>query len=179
MQLVMVVPHNPQWQQRFEQESQQIAKALDSTVVAVHHIGSTSIPNIYAKPIIDCLVEVRAITQVDQHSGAMAALGYEVMGEYGIPGRRYFRKDNAASIRTHHIHVFEVGSDHIRRHLAFRDYMKTHPEDAQGYSNLKRHLAKTHPEDIEAYMEGKHDFIQAIDAKAAMWRSPFRDDSSS
>jgi GrpB-like predicted nucleotidyltransferase (UPF0157 family) len=92
------------------------------------------------------------------------------MGEYGIPGRRYFRKHDAAGVRTHHVHVFEVGSAQIERHLAFRDYLRSHPAEAQAYSELKRRLAQTHPTNIEAYMDGKHGFIQAIDAKAAVWR---------
>ena len=100
----------------------------------------------------------------------MGDLGYEAMGEYGIPGRRYFRKHNAMGVRSHHVHVFEVGSAQIDRHLAFRDYMRTHPHDARAYSDLKRQLAKAHPTDIEAYMDGKDAFIQAMDVKAAEWR---------
>ncbi|MEM1425212.1 MAG: GrpB family protein [Cyanobacteria bacterium P01_H01_bin.130] len=171
MRKVEVVPHNPIWRQVFESESRDIASALGENVAAIYHIGSTAIPGIYAKPIIDCLVAVRAIAQVDGQNEAMARLEYESMGEFGIPGRRYFRKDNAAGIRTHHVHGFEVGSAHIERHLAFRDYMRAHPADALAYSNLKRQLAKAHANDIEAYIDGKDDFIQAMDAKAALWRS--------
>jgi GrpB-like predicted nucleotidyltransferase (UPF0157 family) len=92
MRKVEVVPHDPKWRSAFEVESNQVAEALGENVVAVHHIGSTAIPGIYAKPIIDLLVEVKDIVQVDRQSLSMQALGYEVMGEYGIPGRRYFRK---------------------------------------------------------------------------------------
>jgi GrpB-like predicted nucleotidyltransferase (UPF0157 family) len=91
---VEVVPHNPTWRNEFERESKQVTLALGENVVAVHHIGSTAIPNIYAKPVIDLLVEVKNITQVDERNYAMEALGYEAMGEFGIPSRRYFRKDN-------------------------------------------------------------------------------------
>lgn len=171
MRKVEVRPHNPQWSKAFKQESPSLRKILGANLVALHHIGSTAIPNIYAKPIIDVLGEVKAIAAVDLCNPAMVALGYEVMGEYGIPGRRYFWKGNPAGIRTHHIHLFETGSDQIERHLAFRDYMRTHPEEAQAYSNLKRKLATAHPTDIEAYVNGKQNFIQAIDQKAALWRS--------
>ena len=170
MRKVEVVPHNPHWQTAFKQESQRIFKALGSNLVAAHHIGSTAIPDIYAKPVIDILGEVRAIAAVDQQNNAMASLGYVAMGEYGIIGRRFFRKDNAAGIRTHHLHLFPVVSLEIERPLAFRDYLKAHPDDAQTYSSLKQKLAKAHPTNIEAYMDGKHDFIQAMDRKAAMWR---------
>lgn len=101
----------------------------------------------------------------------MESLGYEVMGEYGIPGRRYFRKDNREGTRTHHIHAFEAGSAEVERHLAFRDYMIAHPGDAQRYSELKRRLAEKHPQSIDGYMDGKDGFIKEMDRRAAQWRT--------
>jgi GrpB-like predicted nucleotidyltransferase (UPF0157 family) len=171
MRKVEVVPHNPQWRDAFEAEAKHVAVALGENVVAIYHIGSTAIPNIYAKPIVDLLVEVRDITEVDGQSSAMKSLGYEVMGEYGIPGRRYFRKDNQEGIRTQHIHAFEAGSAEVERHLAFRDYMIAHPGDAQKYSELKRKLAEQHPQSIDAYMDGKDGFIKEMDRRAAQWRT--------
>jgi GrpB-like predicted nucleotidyltransferase (UPF0157 family) len=167
---VEVVPHNITWRNEFERESKQVALALGENVVAVHHIGSTAIPNIYAKPVIDLLVEVNNITQVDERNFAMGALGYEAMGEFGIPSRRYFRKDNEVGIRTHHVHTFEADSPEIERHLAFRDYMIAHPEDAQQYSELKRALVKKlHGSDIEGYMDGKDEFIKETEKRAVAW----------
>ena len=171
MRKVEVVPHNPRWRDAFEAEAKHVAAALGENVVAIHHIGSTAIPNIYAKPVIDLLVEVRDITEVDEQSSAMESLGYEVMGEYGIPGRRYFRKDNREGIRTHHIHVFEAGSAEVERHLAFRDYMIAHPREAQRYSEMKRKLAEEHPQSIDGYMDGKDGFIKEMDRRAARWRT--------
>lgn len=168
---VEVVPHDPSWRGAFETESKQIALALTENVVAIHHIGSTAIPQIHAKPIIDMLVEVKDITKVDKQTSAMEALGYEAMGEFGISGRRFFRKGNEAGIRTHHIHTFEVTSPQIERHLAFRDYMISHPENAQQYSELKRELANKYHDNIQGYMDGKNGFIKAMDQKAANWRS--------
>ncbi len=169
MKKVEVVPHNSRWRNAFEAEAKHIGDALGKNVVALHHIGSTAIPDIYAKPVIDLLVEVGNITEVDERSSAMEALGYEAMGEFGIPGRRYFRKDNQEGIRTYQIHVFEAGSAQIDRHLAFRDYMIAHPEDARKYSELKRKLAKEHSESINGYMDGKNSFIKEIDRKALLW----------
>jgi GrpB-like predicted nucleotidyltransferase (UPF0157 family) len=171
MRKVEVVPHNPQWRDAFAAEAKHVAAALGENVVAIHHIGSTAIPNIYAKPVIDLLVEVRDITEVDGQRAAMESLGYEVLGEYGIPGRRYFRKDNQAGVRTHHIHAFAAGSAEVVRHLAFRDYMIAHPGEAQRYSELKRKLAAEHPQSMDGYMDGKDDFIKAIDRRAAQWRT--------
>jgi GrpB-like predicted nucleotidyltransferase (UPF0157 family) len=171
MRKVEVLPHDPLWRDAFEAEAKHIAAALGENVVAVHHVGSTAIPNIYAKPVVDLLVEVGDIAEVDGRSSAMESLGYEVMGEYGIPGRRYFRKDNYEGIRTHHVHAFKVGSVEVARHIAFRDYMIAHPEDAQRYSELKRKLAEEHPQSMDAYMDGKDDFIKEMDRRAARWRT--------
>ena len=171
MRKVEVVPHDPKWRDAFEVESQSVAAALGENVVIVHHIGSTAIPTIYAKPIVDLLVEVKDITKVDGQSSAMESLGYEAMGEFGIPGRRFFRKDNQEGVRTHNVHIFEKGSAQVERHLAFRDYMLAHPEDAQQYSELKRELAKKYPQDIDGYMDGKDEFIKDMDKKAAQWRT--------
>ncbi len=171
MKKVEVVPHDPRWRNAFEAEAKHIAAALGENVVAVHHIGSTAISNIYAKPVVDLLVEVRDITEVDGRSSAMETLGYEVKGEFGIPGRRYFRKDNQGGIRTHQIHAFEVGSAEVERHLAFRDYMIAHPGDAQEYSELKMKLAEEHPQSMDGYMDGKDGFIKEIDRRAARWRT--------
>jgi GrpB-like predicted nucleotidyltransferase (UPF0157 family) len=167
---VEVVPHNPDWHSLFETESQQIKIALGENAIAIHHIGSTSIGTIYAKPIIDILVEVSSIAKVDEQNSSMQLLGYQCMGEFGIKDRRFFLKDNPDGIRTHHIHAFEVGSAQIARHLAFRNYLNVQIKDALTYSSLKRSLAEKYPNDIKGYMDGKHDFIQEIDRKAAAWR---------
>ena len=170
MRKIEVVPHSSLWSDAFAVEAAHVAAALGGNVIAIYHVGSTAIPGIYAKPIIDLLVEVKNITNVDRRSSAMESLGYCVKGEYGIPGRRYFSKDKSEGIRTHHVHAFEVGSTQIERHLAFRDYLIAHPEDAQRYSDLKRRLAQEHPHDIEAYMDGKDAFIKDVDHKAERWR---------
>jgi GrpB-like predicted nucleotidyltransferase (UPF0157 family) len=171
MRKVEVVSNNPKWQEAFEVESTCITNTLGKNVVAIHHIGSTAIPNIYAKPIIDLLVEVKDIFKVDEQSLAMEALEYEVMGEFGISGRRFFLKNNKEGVRTHHVHIFEVSSAQVERHLSFRDYMNAHPKDAQKYSELKRKLAREHPTNIDGYMDGKNEFIKEIDMKAVQWRT--------
>jgi GrpB-like predicted nucleotidyltransferase (UPF0157 family) len=168
MRKIEVVPHNSNWKQEFERESNLVADALGNNVVKVHHIGSTSIPGIYAKPIIDMLVEVTNIEQVDESNSPMIALGYEVMGEFGIPGRRFFRKD-INQIRTHHIHTFKVDCHDVERHLNFRNYLIAHPENAQTYSKLKQDLAKKFPHDIESYMDGKDGFIKYMQERALVW----------
>jgi len=170
MQRVVVVPYDPAWQEEFLRESARVARALGDLRLAIHHIGSTAIPGIHAKPIIDMLAVVGRIDGVDERSERVQALGYVGMGEYGIPGRRYFRKDDAAGNRTHQIHAFQLGSPQVDRHLAFRDFMRAHRQYAAEYASLKRRLAEKHPNDIEAYMDGKDEFIKQIDIRAAAWR---------
>jgi GrpB-like predicted nucleotidyltransferase (UPF0157 family) len=168
---VEVVPPDPAWQEEFQKESQQLAWVMGENIIAIHHIGSTAIPGIYAKPVIDFLIEVKSIAKMDEQNAAMTTIGYEAMGEFGLPGRRYFRKNRSPEIRTHNVHIYEVGSPEITRHLAFRDYMIAHPDDAQQYSELKRQLAKHYPHDIEGYMDGKDEFVKTMEKKALIWRA--------
>ncbi len=142
---------------------------LPAGVRDVHHIGSTAIAGIFAKPVIDILLIAVNLQCLDDAAPAMAGLGYVAIGEFGIPGRRYFRRDSAAGLRTHQVHGFQVGSPDIDRHLAFRDYMRAHPAAAAPYSELKRQLAARYPHDLQAYMDGKDAFIKAHEVKALLW----------
>jgi len=166
---IRVEPHRDSWKQDFEIEAVKIRSALGATLVILHHIGSTAIPGIYAKPIIDILAKVISLEALDANPGGMRSLGYEAMGEFGIPGRRYFRKDDSSGVRTHHVHAFARESPQIARHLAFRDYLISHPRTAQAYSELKRELVPKCNGDIEAYMAGKDPFIKEVEYKALDW----------
>lgn len=163
---VLVVTPDPAWPAAFAREARRISASLSPLQAVLHHIGSTAIRGIHAKPIIDMLLVVPDVWALDHRGEDMRALGYEAMGEFGIPGRRYFRKSDAAGRRTHHVHAFESGSPHVQRHLAFRDYMNSHASAAQAYGVLKQTLAATFPRDIEAYVAGKNSFIQEHEAKA-------------
>ena len=168
---VEVVPHDPSWERAFKVESKLICKALGGNVVTIHHIGSTAIPGILAKPVIDLMGEVGDLSSVDAKNEEMRALGYEVMGECGILGRRYFRKENPPGVRTHNVHIFEVDTDNVKRHLAFRDFLRFHPVDAETYSRLKQALAEKYPNDIHGYMDGKDGMIKEMEKRALAWRS--------
>ncbi len=170
-QRVYLLPHDPQWAGEYARESARVIEAMGDVAVALHHIGSTAIPGISAKPIIDMLAVVTDVGLLDERSQKVAALGYEVMGEFGIPGRRYFRKDNTEGIRTHQIHAFAAGLAEVDRHLAFRDYLRVHRQDAERYDQLKRKLAWQFPLDIGRYTDGKDDLIREIDGRASQWRS--------
>jgi len=169
MRRISVVPYDPHWPQAFAQASAAVASVMGGNLLAIHHIGSTSVPGLDAKPVIDMLAVVAELAVVDAHSDAIRSIGYEVMGEFGIPGRRYFRRDDAAGMRTHQIHAFQSDSPQIDRHLAFRDYLRAHPAVAAEYAAIKRRLAAAHPNDIEAYMDGKDAFIKRVEAEALAW----------
>jgi len=170
MRRVDVVAYDSGWPAAFEAAAGELRAAIGDNLLAVHHIGSTAIPGIFAKPVIDLLPVVANLSALDGRSAAMASLGYEVMGEFGIAGRRYFRRDDAAGVRTHHVHAFVDGSGEVERHLAFRDFMRAHPEHAATYGQLKRRLAASFPTDVEAYMEGKDALIKDLERRALAWR---------
>ncbi|MBO8172343.1 MAG: GrpB family protein [Bacillaceae bacterium] len=164
---VKVVPYNPDWKRMFEQEAQRLQTVLEPLLPRIHHIGSTAITGIRAKPIIDILVEVVDISRVDRYNRSMQQLGYEPKGAFGIAGRRFFIR--GGNQRTHHVHIFQKGNPEIRRHVLFRDYLIAHPREAAEYSALKAELARKFPEEIEAYIEGKDGFIKKIDQQAEYW----------
>jgi GrpB-like predicted nucleotidyltransferase (UPF0157 family)/RimJ/RimL family protein N-acetyltransferase len=168
-QIVEVLPYDPQWVPIFTAEAKTLRSLFAAEVVAVHHIGSTSIPGLKAKPIIDILLEVRDIEQVDAFNEPMRQLGYEPRGEFGLPRRRYFPKTGHGN-RTHQVHVWQSGDIEIKRHLAFRDFMIAHKEKAQEYGRLKEDLVAQFTGDREAYMDGKHDFCQHMERQALAWQ---------
>ncbi|RMG93342.1 MAG: GrpB family protein [Chloroflexi bacterium] len=167
--MVVLVPHNPAWRIAYEAEAASITAVFRPILHAIHHIGSTAVASIMAKPIIDILVEVTDIGAVDEYNQAMTTLGYIAKGENGIPGRRYFRK-GSDTYHTHHIHIFQVGHPEIARHLDFRDYLITHPETAQAYNDLKVRLAHQFRDSPPDYTNAKGDFIEAVIRQAAVWR---------
>ncbi len=166
---VIVVAYDERWPQQFAAEAARFAPALGRELITIHHIGSTAIPGMAAKPIIDMLPVVHQIARVDACNRAMEALGYEPRGEYGIPGRRYFVKGQGAQ-RSHHVHVFAADHPDVARHLNFRDYLIAHPVEAAACASLKQALARQYPHDLEAYIAGKDALIQETDRRAAAWR---------
>jgi GrpB-like predicted nucleotidyltransferase (UPF0157 family) len=169
IRVIEIVPYDAEWPSLFQAESDNIRKVFGDEIIAIHHIGSTAIPGIKAKPVLDFMIEVRSIDRVDGFDQAMMGLNYEPLGEYGISGRRYFRKDTNG-VRTHHVHIFQVGHAEIDRHIDFRDYLRLHREDAHAYSQLKESLAQKYRYDSQGYNDAKSAFIQEIDHKAAAWK---------
>lgn len=166
-QIIEIVSYDPSWTKQFEAETALIKPIFSDNFVALHHIGSTAIPGMPAKPTIDTILEVKNINLVDTCNDAMAALGYEAWGEYNILGRRFFVK--GIDKRTHHVHTFQTGDFHIERHIYFRDYLIAHPIDAKAYADLKIKLAKEFSNNRRAYVENKNDYVKALEEKARKW----------
>jgi len=165
--VVEVLPYDPAWKDEYRREAERLLAVFGDDIVEIHHIGSTSIPGIYAKPVIDMLAGARDIAAIGRHDDAMARLGYEARGEFGLPGRRFFTK--GIPKRTHNLHIFVAGNEEFTRHLDFRDYMIAHPEAARKYGELKKALAGTCENDIDKYCDGKDAFVKEMERKAIAW----------
>lgn len=161
--------YNPEWEREFLIEKNRLLHALEEVAIKIHHIGSTAIPGIKAKPIIDILIEVTSLDEMDGLTNGMKGLGYEAKGENGIKGRRYFQKGGEE--RSHHVHCYLEGNEEIKRHLLFRDYLRAFPEKALEYSELKEKLSAQFLYDPEKYVNGKLDFVRRTDKDAWLWEN--------
>lgn len=168
MRKVEVCSYKHSWSLLFEEEAIKLNHIFGNEMIDIYHIGSTAVAGLYAKPIIDIMPIVRDINIVEKYKEEMIRIGYEPKGENGIPGRRYFQKggDN----RTHHVHIYQIGSSEIKRHLAFRDYLRDHPDEKKSYGELKMKLAKQFPYDIESYIKGKENLAREIEKRAMDWK---------
>ena len=166
-QHITVLNYDPEWPLKYERERKAIAEILDGNGISIYHIGSTSVPGLAAKPIIDMMAVVRSLEKVDDARGKFSELGYEYLGEFGIAGRRYFRK--GGDERTHQIHIFQADDwNNIERHLAFRDYMRTHEKERTEYAKIKTALAQRFPYDIDGYCDGKDAFVREMEKRALL-----------
>ncbi len=177
VRIVEIVPYDSNWPAKSCGEIKSIAGVLGSNLISAHHIGSTAVPGLAAKPTIDILLVVHAVDRLDACNGAMAELGYQPKGEHGIPGRRYFQKLEG-EVHLVHIHAFQIGHPEINRYLNFRDYTIAHPETAQAYQDLKQQLALRFRHQPAQYTSGKDAFIRSVDRRAAAWRGEENEENS-
>lgn len=167
-QHIVVVDYNPLRIKEFEKEADTIRNILGENCIAIHHIGSTAVQGLVAKPIIDIMPVVSNLDQVDAVKTAFEEINYEYLGEFGMPGRRYLRK--GGDERTHQIHIFsENQTDNIERHLAVRDYLRAHKDACDAYAGLKKLLAEKYPYSIDDYCDGKDEFVKQLEEKALNW----------
>ncbi|MCA0174975.1 MAG: GrpB family protein [Proteobacteria bacterium] len=161
--VVSVVPFDPSWAGHFEAERLALAARLGAQA-QIHHIGSTAVPGLCAKPIIDIVVEVPDVAQLDALQDALRALGYQARGENGIESRRYFVK--GVPQRTHHLHAFTAGSPHVVCHLALRDWLRRDPEARATYAATKQRVAAACGGDPHRYVALKDDAVKVLVASA-------------
>ena len=162
--LVEVVPYNEDWPRLFEEEAKKVRQFLGEKCVDVYHIGSTSVPGLAAKPVIDMMPVVKDVFQVGECRGAMEAQGYESRGICHFNFDHLFKKE--VPYPACHIHVFGEGNSEIESHLRFRDYLRTHDYDRDAYAALKLSLAQKYPHDILSYCLGKSSFFREIHTKS-------------
>lgn len=159
---VFVVPYDPLWIQSFNQIREELESALGALAVAIEHVGSTSVAGLSAKPIIDIDIVISDKSMLSETIEALSRIGYIHEGDLGISGREAFTYEDKEHLMKHHLYVCPSDSPELRRHLAFRDYLRTHPEAAKEYGRIKEQAAKLFPHDIERYIAYKSAFIERI-----------------
>lgn len=164
---VIIVDYDPQWPQMYEEERARILAAIGDYVDDIQHVGSTAIPGMAAKPIIDMVIIVSSLVVVEHCVTPLEQLGYTYMGENGIPARHFFVKW-ADGRRVAHIHMMQADHIEVNREMLFRDYLRQNAQDAQEYAELKKSLAAQYRDDRGSYTDGKASFVEAILVKASL-----------
>jgi len=159
---VVVLPYDPQWPDEFVRIRNGLDAALGGCAVAIEHVGSTSVPGLAAKPVIDLDVVIEDVAHFPEARRRLEAIGYEHEGDQGIPGREVFKYADKPDLMKHHLYVCTRDAVELRRHLAFRDHLRNSGEDREAYGRIKLEAAALFPKDIDGYMAYKADFIAAI-----------------
>jgi GrpB-like predicted nucleotidyltransferase (UPF0157 family) len=164
MRKIEVVDYDPEWPSLFEAERILLCQTLGDLVIEVYHIGSTAVPGLVAKPIIDINLVITDLRQHDEFADKMGSIGYVAKGEFGMPGRQYFEK--GGDRRTHQVHAFAQDDPNTVRHLAFRDYLRANQKVADEYAMLKKDIVARCDNDIDRYRDGKDAYVKRIEATA-------------
>lgn len=165
---VVVAPYDPSWPRTFASLRDRIAGPLACITTRIEHVGSTSVPGLAAKPVIDIDVVVSDESQMARASSILATLGYTPIGDLGIPDRHAFRAP--AELPRHNLYVALETSTALRNHLAIRDHLRAHPDAATAYGELKSRLAVEHPDDVDAYCTAKTRFLIGLLARCGFAR---------
>ena len=159
---VVVVPYDEMWKKAFEDLKRELDEALGNLALRIEHVGSTSVTGLSAKPIIDIDVVIRDVSILDSVVSALAKIGYVHEGDQGIPGREVFKYDGKEHLMKHHLYVCAEDAAELKRHIGFRDYLRSHPAAVIEYSRVKEEGAVLYPYDIDKYIEHKSPFIEGI-----------------
>lgn len=161
---VIIVDYDPKWEMTFQALRDGIAPKLGELLVCMEHVGSTSIPGMAAKPIIDIDIVVRSSEDIPPAIERLSSLGYRHVGDLGIAGREAFESPKGGA--AHHLYLCSSESRALKRHITFRDYLRSHPREAKEYSALKKALSIEHRHDRVAYTDAKTEFVEDILRKA-------------
>ena len=162
---VVVLPYDEQWRQDFLRIKAELTNTLGQLTIGIEHVGSTSVQGLSAKPIIDIDVIIKDYTVLENVVSALREIGYQHEGNLGIVGREAFKYDGKEHLQKHHLCVCPEDSPELKRHIAFRDYLRTHPDAVREYSHIKEEAVKQFPDDIERYIGYKSPFIEKIYAE--------------
>ena len=164
MPKILVVDYDPGWPAAFESLRSRVWPHLQDVALSIEHVGSTSVPGLAAKPIIDMTIIVPGPADVPIAITRLAKAAYVHRGDLGVTGREAFQAPEG--LPAHHLYLCVAGNEALRNHLAVRDFLRAHPEAAREYGALKKRLAESHTDDIDAYVEGKSEFLLAILARS-------------
>ena len=167
MRTITVIPYDESWQNEFEKIKAELVAALGDSIVAIEHVGSTAVPHLYAKPIIDIDVVISA-GMFDIVVKKLIHVEYHHQGDLGITGREAFAYDGKEHIMEHHLYVCDENADELKRHLALRDFLRENSEYREKYSQIKIEMAQKFPHDIESYLDGKEAVIMEIYDKCGL-----------
>jgi GrpB-like predicted nucleotidyltransferase (UPF0157 family) len=165
---VRIVDYDPAWPDLAETELRRIRQALGDVAVGADHVGSTAVPGLAAKPIVDLQLCVDRLEPRDRYLQPLERMGYLFVSAPDSPDRYFFAKPPERP-RTHHLHVCAAGSATEFRHIAVRDFLRAHAHEAATYEALKRELVARHPQDRLAYIEGKDTYVTALQKRAVTW----------
>lgn len=172
---VVIVPYDPQWETEFEKLKAMIQSYIGEYLEKTEHVGSTSIPGLAAKPIIDLDAVLRDKKDLPKVIERLKEHGYIHQGDLGLPGREAFFRprdydEQEKSVIKYHFYLCNKDAKPYLEHIAFRDYLRTHPQEREEYQHLKEELAKKYRYDVDTYCEHKTEFVQSILAKCDYWR---------
>lgn len=159
---IIVVPYDEIWPEEFEKIRSVISMTLGDLALSIEHVGSTSVPGLWAKPIIDLDVVISDNSVLPKVIEKLKEIGYEYEGNLGIEGREAFKYESKPELMLHHLYVCPKDSPELKRHMTFRDYLRSHPDSVEEYSRVKQDGAKLYPEDIDSYLEYKGPVIEKI-----------------
>jgi GrpB-like predicted nucleotidyltransferase (UPF0157 family) len=159
---VIVLPYDLSWSSAFEDIKRELDVALDSLIVGIEHVGSTSVVGMSAKPCIDVDVIIKDYSVFEAVVGKLETIGYIHEGDLGIKDREAFKYADKPHLMTHHLYVCPQDSEELHRHIAFRDYLRRNPAAAEEYSRVKERAAELYPDDIDKYIAYKSPCIEVL-----------------